>query len=402
MPRKAAELTRMPMPTGVAPRWRKIYKGHNYYFRGTYAEALGLWEAKKVDLDGEGRLTKLEILKVGALRVERDIAKEVDTVFSMTTDQQARTYLGQTSKAESKSIGQAVEMFLSRQRGRVSTGHHTMTTRVMEHFAETIGRRLAVSNINALTLTDYRLTLDNKIKAGWSADYAASYGRIVRTFLGWLYRNELTDRLPRNLDELQIEVKAKKITTFTKGEITALLGDASERTKLYLLLMLNTGMTQKDISDLTPDEVNLKKGIITRKRSKTKDCENVPEVTYPLWGETLRLMKQFAKPTGETALTNEDGGKLLVETTTSRTDNIRMNYRRLLSKLATKKVKISKPLKIFRKTSASLLEDSAFPQCASYFLGHSPKGVGQINYLATPQATMVKAVQWLGTQYGVK
>ena len=117
-------------------------------------------------------------------------------------------------------------------------------------------------------------------------------------FVRWLWRTEVIDNLPRVLDqrgenELSIPVPASRTTVFTKEEITRLLDKAPERTKLYLLLMLNCGMTQKDVADLVVAEVDWVSGRIIRKRSKTSLEENVPVVNYVLWPETLRLLKKF-------------------------------------------------------------------------------------------------------------
>ncbi len=65
-----------------------------------------------------------------------------------------------------------------------------------------------------------------------------------------------------------------KIETFTAEEVRGLLAACdgfSERTKLYLLLMLNCGMYQNDIAELHADEVNWSKGTLTRARSKTRE-----------------------------------------------------------------------------------------------------------------------------------
>ena len=45
------ELTEMPMPKGVAKRWRKKYRGNIYYFRGDYDTALKAWHAKRTELE---------------------------------------------------------------------------------------------------------------------------------------------------------------------------------------------------------------------------------------------------------------------------------------------------------------------------------------------------------------
>ena len=63
-----------------------------------------------------------------------------------------------------------------------------------------------------------------------------------------------------------------RIETFTLEEMRCLLAACegfSERTKLYLLLMLNCGMYQNDIAELNRDEVNWTKGTLARVRSKT-------------------------------------------------------------------------------------------------------------------------------------
>jgi hypothetical protein len=82
-------------------------------------------------------------------------------------------------------------------------------------------------------------------------------------------------------------------------------GAASDRTKLYILLMLNCGMTQQDISDLLVTEVDWAAGAITRKRSKSADHKGVPTVKYALCPETLRLLRQERAAEGARALTNE-------------------------------------------------------------------------------------------------
>jgi len=60
---------------------------------------------------------------------------------------------------------------------------------------------------------------------------------------------------------------------------------------LLLCWALNCGMTSKDISDLHPAQVDLDRGTITRKRSKTHEWANVPVVQYRLWAETIRLLR---------------------------------------------------------------------------------------------------------------
>src|SRR6185312_5979844 len=91
-----------------------------------------------------------------------------------------------------------------------------------------------------------------------------------------------------------------KIETFTIEEVRQMLAVCdgfSEKTKLYLLLMLNCGMYQNDIAELHRDEVNWTRGTLTRARSKTRERHG-PIVTYKLWPETFALLKKHRAEEG--------------------------------------------------------------------------------------------------------
>ena len=87
---------------------------------------------------------------------------------------------------------------------------------------------------------------------------------MVKIFVGWCYDTELLDSLPRNMRRgnttLSIVGGHKKKPVFTNEEVKILLDNASERTQLYLLLMMNCGFTQIDIASLHPEQVELDGG----------------------------------------------------------------------------------------------------------------------------------------------
>ena len=107
---------------------------------------------------------------------------------------------------------------------------------------------------------------------------------------------EVIKSLPRVLDSqskaLAIQELRNKPVVFSNEELATLFRAAKPRMKLYMLLMLNCGMTQKDVSDLNVLEVDWEEGRIIRKRSKTRGNGNVPEVDYRLWPETWDLLQQ--------------------------------------------------------------------------------------------------------------
>jgi integrase len=168
--------------------------------------------------------------------------------------------------------------------------------------------------------------------------------------------------------------------------------------------MANCGMTQVDVSNLRDDEVDWAAGRITRKRSKTADCENTPEVCYKLWPLTFELLKQY-RSGSERVLLTESGKpfvrKDLVEGKLVKADGFASNYAHLKKKLRKSLPGFKRSLKQLRKLGASLLEGHKdHGRFVSYFLGHSPRTVKDRHYAVPPQSLFDEAVAWLGEQLG--
>jgi integrase len=214
--------------------------------------------------------------------------------------------------------------------------------------------------------------------------------------------------LPRILvgktDFLEVGSTPSNVVVFSTNEIHSLLKTASDRTRLYILLMLNCGMTQKDVSDLKVDEVDWEMGRINRKRSKTSNHDTVPTVNYLLWPETFHLLKQerSGEPAGRLLL-NSNGSPLCAESINEdqkyrKTDNIKNAFDRLR-----KNVNIKKPLKSLKKTSASLLRgDERFQGLDGLFLGHAPQSMSDKHYTLAPTKLLDRAISWLRRQYDIQ
>lgn len=314
---------------------------------------------------------------------------------------------------------------------QVSTGRCYALKLHLTHFQDWLGKDTDVKEIDAEVLVNFRLYVLGKAAAKeWTKTTAGHYMTTVKSFVRWLWHNNTIPTLPRILDgrskALEITRSSVGIVTFTTEEINILLADASDRTKLYILLMLNCGMTQKDIADLLVSEVDWKEGRIIRKRSKTSEEENVPVVNYKLWAETFRLLQQERNPKSpDRVLTNSNGSPLWVEEMTKdgkyrKMDNVKNAFDRLRkvektekpSKARKKKsvktkekalkATIAKPLKSLKKTSASLLRDNAkFASLEDLFLGHAPQKMSDKHYAQVPHKLLDQAIQWLGKQYGV-
>jgi integrase len=303
---------------------------------------------------------------------------------------------------QSKTITANITSFLAvkqqqAEAGQIAFGWFSVMRYHLDHYRKFAGE-LAVSSINAQSLANYHAHLLREIKAG---KITTTYGKqllgSVKSYVRWLWENEIIDGLPRNLAKLAITADAPTIKTLTAKEIKTLTAKAKGRTRLYILLMLNTGMTGQDISDLKPTEVNWEEGRIVRRRSKTKRQKNVPIVNYRLWKETFDLLKQYGRQKGERVFLNKNGLPLrrweAKDNGKPRNiDNVRSAYGKLTDQ----------PLKLIRKTgSSTLATHPTYGQFAFLYLGHSPKTTSERHYTAIPQELFDQAIVWLGKQFGI-
>lgn len=86
-----------------------------------------------------------------------------------------------------------------------------------------------------------------------------------------------------------------------------------------------------------------------------------------------------------------EGGKM------RRYDVVQSAYSRLLER-----VKVKKPMKQLRKTSATLLGGhEVYGRYAQYFLAHSPKNVTDRHYVRPNDEQFFEGLDWLREQYSL-
>lgn len=308
-----------------------------------------------------------------------------------------------------KTIGGNVSRFLEGKRAQVdarelSVGRFDALKTHLDDFSEFAVGHKPVSGIDGELLSQYRIELLRRVgKSEMTHIYAKNRLDAAKQFVRWLWKMEVIEQLPRLLDskELQITSPDAEIKLLTIEQIQRIYAAASDRTKLYLCLALNCGMTQVDISDLKQSEVDWKEGRLARKRSKTRKHKRVPKVQYPLWDETFRLLKQEREHAGESVLLNENGSPLRVESLREdgkmgKTDNVRNAFNRLCRKLKLKGL----TFKALKKTSATLLRDNlAYQGLEDLFLGHAPQRMSEKHYTGGVYVFPHEALQWLADQY---
>lgn len=247
----------------------------------------------------------------------------------------------------------------------------------------------------------------------FSSTTAHNYQKVVASFLRHLGSEitELATFRTLNLSSSvhQISPERKEPVTFTPDEVKALLDNSCERTRLYLLLMLNCAMYQQDISDLMASEIDFANGRIIRPRSKTKKANKTNRVPFRfnwlLWPTTSDLLSTLAKRDG-VALPNKEGNRLVTHAEKSRRDTVRSAYRRVVDKLKRRKIlpkEWNKTLKMLRKTGTNIIAACPDPDTSTFYnqyLNHST--VAQNHYLAggKPHAKFDEAVRYIGEQLG--
>jgi integrase len=286
--------------------------------------------------------------------------------------------------------------------GKISAGRFDAYRRNIAVFRDWFGGGKDVGEITAQTLRDYYHWLGEQIRGGrFSPSYSRSLFNASKNFITRLAEMEVVP-LPKNMRsrDFVFDDTPGSITYLTVAEVRALLAgcdEHSERTKLFLLLMLNCGMYQGDISDLKHGEVDWDGRTITRRRSKRKKQGRV--VTYRLWPETYDLLVRFRTEGGDRVLLSEEGNPLVLYRVDQagdldRHDLINQAYRHLC-----KRVGVKKSLKVFHKTAANMLErHRTYGRYYPYFLAHSPRGVSERNYGTPSDELFFEALEWLREQ----
>ena len=259
-------------------------------------------------------------------------------------------------------------------------------------------------------------SLTTRSKKPLSRKYAKDCLSTFKQFLRYLVSDvEVLDSLPKNLDSLTIEVPTVSVQTIETDTLhayliggrtddkpmTKILLDADERMRLYLLLMMYCGMTQIDLSELSPEQVDWEQGRIIRKRSKLeKSNGNVPVSNYQLWPETFALLLKHRSKDPNRVLLNSNDKPLVTRSIggKSRNDSIRLAFRRFRKRLG---MTTELPSKHIRKTSASIIAKQFGEETATLFLGDALRTTAGKHYIAVDDDRLDDSLNYLRKQYNI-
>ena len=337
---------------------------------------------------------KTEIIDIQkmAAKGERLSVFERDPMRAMSSEgravwQERLELLERTSDAELELLTykRAFDEFREFKSGTVSDGQQSVLHAHISFFMKCVGDHQPLESLCIAHWESFWNKLQQNLKSEkWVDKYGNSVLSSVRGFFNWCYVTERLETLPRfvNSKLYRIEIHATKPIPFTKKEVLSILSVATDEQRLLYLLMLNCAMTQKDVSDLCPGEVDLRKGTITRRRSKHQHrvTERVPTVTYHLWKPAWELLRLFGDFSGDRVFSNRRGKPLVQK---SRNDSPAAAFREIREKLAIRK----KSLKTFRKTGTTVIGQKGSPYRGwrSVYLGNAPADITDKHYDGTDE-----------------
>ncbi len=258
--------------------------------------------------------------------------------------------------------------------------------RLLKTILECLGD-IDINDLNEPEVKKYRAFInDRDIKEKTKIDYWVYFKEFVTS----VCEDDIKDRLPKNLSKKDLIFCADKSTTIVPSVADAkyVLGrlreDGETKLELIVLLCLNCGMYNRDISHLLKSAVDLKSGTLTYKRSKADKHEQIEPVDYPLWGRTSELLTMLQCDDDDYWL---DVGRLH--------DKIGREYRDY-KKAHLPKITYQK-LMDFRKTANTELEElGATAKLCDQFLQHGATDTTGEYYSGRSTERFLKAVRELG------
>lgn len=323
-----------------------------------------------------------------------------------------------------KQVGPLVGKFLKQKQAEVNTGDITPTrlsdlrSRLRE-FCEYFKSR----SIKSITETDIsRFALDQSKRVARGDIGVSSLGqdyKAIRQFFTWCWKNRLINERPRNMDELSVTIKRRKLEFFTPEDIQKLFEGLDRELpvawrnrkdgstdysvlRATMILALNCGYTQQDVSTLRVEDCSFatRPSRILKNRSKT----DVP-MNHLMWNETKRILKDACKGKSRRDLvfTRPDGRSLIPYSmdkegniTGGRSDYLGNKFKRLV--FATFGADDSRRLRELRRTGANYCR-KRINGIEKLYLGHTDGSMSAL-YADPPQKMLDSVLCFMEKDFG--
>lgn len=286
------------------------------------------------------------------------------------------------------SIEQACSDFYDAKLNAMRAGSITVRTlsdykRVCEVLSRFFGVSRAVESIGP---SDFRRLREDMAKK-WGPVTILNVISRVKIIFNWCYSNELIEKPVRygaefkkpSRAELRRSRSSKPRKEFTRGEIRLMIDSAGLHLKAMILLAINGGLGQMDLSSLSFSHLEYKKGWVDFPRTKTGI-----ERLFPLWPETTEAIKQsiqervtpdprykdlvFITKYGREWIRDNNGG--------SRTDGISQEFRKLKARCGI--TGQSKGFYAIRHTFRTVADECKDQPAIFHVMGHADASMGGV------------------------
>jgi len=210
-----------------------------------------------------------------------------------------------------------------------------------------------------------------------SAETAVNLLKALKQLFNWLEASDRWTPFRRWERAFSFRGKIKRherygpVKMLTLEEFAKAYNVASERMKCLMILALNTGMTQTELSTLTPDMVNFDESRLIRARHKTG-----VQGSWRLWPRTVSLLQGQMNMTKTLAFETEQGKPLVHRNSGTRSDSVQLAWARLVRKSGIRKL----GFKSIRKLGGQLIREEAGLEVAQLYLAHKGSSVAEQHY----------------------
>jgi hypothetical protein len=205
--------------------------------------------------------------------------------------------------------------------GELSRAGYDQCKWCLDSFRDWLSPTLPVESIDSTRWVEWYKHVQGLDKAAWTKKKLFSY---PKSFLSWLVEQGLIPAfVSLHAKRYKFSISRKEEDPLTLERVREIVSKAQGIMLLHLLLMLNCGFSQKDISDLRSSEYA--DGRLVRARSKTQK-KGTRVVSWKLWPSTRELLDENKQVAGERLLLTTKGTTWVGD---GRRDGINSLYRHM-------------------------------------------------------------------------
>jgi integrase len=271
-------------------------------------------------------------------------------------------------------VGDCASLFMSHRKKREGVDFKPTTNKSLkidlDGALRAIDGRILMMELMPSHLDEQRVVL---LKTCGSTNTAKNYGRAMKMMLDWYYDSVyfFGGLIPKGIGEVfgrYPKKRPSKPKHLPFDVLKLIFSEASRRRRLYLMLMLNTGMQPTDIPQLRQDSFSLTKSTVNWYRQKNERVKDPSshQITSYLWPETLDLVRQLIGNKPGPAFLTIDGKPLSHESVSNNRQNAVTKSLTKFFKRISRVHTADASAKHFRQTGAQLIyeatEDYALSQ----------------------------------------